>query len=208
MTPVCSHNEAVLALRYRSRLPLDLRRTLAPLRRSAGDPTHADVNGAVWRTVPAPSGPATLRFQQAANGDVLIVGWGPGAEEALTGVPHLLGADDAFAGLVPDSLLGSSLLLRDLVRRFVGVRQIRTGRVFESLVPAVLEQKVTGIEAFRAWNSLVRRYGIPAPGPAPAGMRVMPPPATWLRIPSWEWHRAGVDAKRSSTILAACRVAP
>jgi 3-methyladenine DNA glycosylase/8-oxoguanine DNA glycosylase len=32
-------------------------------------------------------------------------------------------------------------------------------------------------------------------------------PATWLRIPTWDWHRAGVDATRSRTILAACSVA-
>ena len=35
----------------------------------------------------------------------------------------------------------------------------------ESLVPAILEQKVTGIEAFRAWRALVVRYGERAPGP-------------------------------------------
>src|SRR3954465_1444493 len=88
------HNDPVLALRYRSRLPLDLRRTLAPLRRSRGDPTHVEVDGAVWRTVRAASGPATLRFEQASAGDVLVLAWGPGAEEAMDGVPDLLGASD------------------------------------------------------------------------------------------------------------------
>ena len=46
----------------------------------------------------------------------------------------------------------------------------------------------------------------PAPGPAD-DLYVMPEPRTWARIPSWEWHRAGVDHKRSSTILRAVRVA-
>ncbi|NUL33643.1 DNA-3-methyladenine glycosylase 2 family protein, partial [Streptomyces lunaelactis] len=36
---------------------------------------------------------------------------------------------------------------------------------------------------------------------------VMPDPRTWALIPSWEWHRAGVDNKRASTILRAVRVA-
>jgi 3-methyladenine DNA glycosylase/8-oxoguanine DNA glycosylase len=197
----------VPAIRYRSRLPLDLRRTLAPLRRSAGDPTHMTVNGAIWRTVPCWSsdgpGPATLRLEQAANGDVVTSAWGPGAEQALRRVPDLLGARDQSTALNVDHGL-----LSDLARRFVGVRLLRTGRVFEALVPAVLEQKVTGIEAFRAWRWLVRRYGTPAPGPAPAGLLVMPGPEVWRRIPSWDWHRAGVDAKRSRTILAACSVAP
>jgi 3-methyladenine DNA glycosylase/8-oxoguanine DNA glycosylase len=76
------------------------------------------------------------------------------------------------------------------------------------LVPAVLEQKVTGSEARSAWRHLVRRYGIPAPGPAPAGMFVAPDAGTWRRVPSWEWRRAGVDGKRARTVLAAVAVAP
>jgi 3-methyladenine DNA glycosylase/8-oxoguanine DNA glycosylase len=94
-----------------------------------------------------------------------------------------------------------------LWRRYAGLRVIRTGRVFEALVPAVLEQKVTGREARGAWRWLVNRYGEPAPGPGPAGLRVCPPPAVWRRIPSWDWHRAGVDGNRSRTIIAAARVA-
>lgn len=35
----------------------------------------------------------------------------------------------------------------------------------------------------------------------------MPSPRTWALIPSWEWHRAGVDDKRASTVLRAVRVA-
>ena len=67
-------------------------------------------------------------------------------------------------------------------------------------------------EAYRAWRLLVRRYGTPAPGPQDGlfgahGLYVMPDARTWSLIPSWEWHRAGVDAKRSSTILRAVRVA-
>jgi 3-methyladenine DNA glycosylase/8-oxoguanine DNA glycosylase len=77
----------------------------------------------------------------------------------------------------------------------------------ESLIPSVLEQKVTTDEAYRAWRLLVRKFGEPAPGPAPARMHVMPAPRTWALIPSWEWHRAGVDNKRASTILRAVRVA-
>lgn len=206
------HTERVSAVRYRSRLPLDLARTLAPLRRSAGDPTHMTINGAIWRTVPGTGpdptcsgadGPATLRLEQAGDGTVFARAWGPGAERALRGVPDLLGARDPSTALSVDCRL-----LKDLARRYVDVRLTRTGRVFEALVPAVLEQKVTGLEAFRAWRWLVRRYGTPAPGPAPAGLLVMPPPEVWRRIPSWDWHRAGVDAKRSRTILAACTVAP
>jgi 3-methyladenine DNA glycosylase/8-oxoguanine DNA glycosylase len=92
-------------------------------------------------------------------------------------------------------------------KRRPGLRLTRTGLVMESLIPSVLEQKVTTDEAYRAWRLLVRKFGEPAPGPAPARMHVMPAPRTWALIPSWEWHRAGVDNKRASTILRAVQVA-
>ncbi len=38
-------------------------------------------------------------------------------------------------------------------------------------------------------------------------MRVPPDSTTWASIPSWDWHRAGVEAVRSRTIAAAARVA-
>src|SRR6266566_2209462 len=57
-----------------------------------------------------------------------------------------------------------------------------------------------------AWRPLLLRFGDQPPGPAPAGMRVFPPPRTWLRIPSWEWHRAGVEAVRARTIAGAAQV--
>jgi 3-methyladenine DNA glycosylase/8-oxoguanine DNA glycosylase len=98
-------------------------------------------------------------------------------------------------------------VLRELSTRFQGVRIGRTGRVLEALVPAVLEQKVVGVEARRAWRHLLLRFGTPAPGPAPAGMRVPPPAAVWRRIPSWEWHRAGVEGVRARTIIGAAEVA-
>ena len=74
-------------------------------------------------------------------------------------------------------------------------------------MPAVLEQKVVGREAHRAWRFLLLKYGEAAPGPAPAGMRVVPPPRTWARVPSWDWHRAGVEGVRARTIMNAAAVA-
>jgi 3-methyladenine DNA glycosylase/8-oxoguanine DNA glycosylase len=38
-------------------------------------------------------------------------------------------------------------------------------------------------------------------------MRVVPDPAAWAAIPSWEWHRAGVGPQRSATVMRAVRVA-
>jgi 3-methyladenine DNA glycosylase/8-oxoguanine DNA glycosylase len=82
----------------------------------------------------------------------------------------------------------------------------RTGRVVEALVPAIIEQKVLGADAFLSWRQLLGRHGEPAPGPAPAGMRLPLTAQEWAALPSWEWHRAGVDPKRYRTVQAVTRL--
>ncbi|HWC33904.1 MAG TPA: hypothetical protein VG650_03650 [Mycobacteriales bacterium] len=79
--------------------------------------------------------------------------------------------------------------------------------MLESLVPAVLEQKIVGLDAFAMWRRLVTRFGEPAPGPAPDGMRLIPTNETWQAIPSWEWHRAGVEQRKARTIALAASYA-
>ncbi|GAA2451859.1 DNA-3-methyladenine glycosylase 2 family protein [Streptomyces glaucus] len=182
--------------------PLDLGLVLGPLRRGPADPTfRAMPDGSVWRASRTPAGPGTLRVS-AHGAEVRGEAWGPGAEWLLHHLPELLGAADDPSAFAP-----RHRLLALARHRRPGLRLTRTGLVLESLIPSVLEQKVTTAEAYRAWRLLVRRYGDPAPGPAPGRMYVMPAPRTWALIPSWEWHRAGVDDKRASTILRAVRVA-
>jgi 3-methyladenine DNA glycosylase/8-oxoguanine DNA glycosylase len=117
-------------------------------------------------------------------------------------VPDLLGAHDT-----PDGFIARHRCVADAVRRSPGLRLTRTGLVFDQVVPAVLEQKVTGIEAKRSWRELLWRFGSTPPGPAPHGMRVAPGPAELLALPDWEWHRAGVDQQRRRAIRAAATVA-
>ncbi|MFI8271202.1 MULTISPECIES: DNA-3-methyladenine glycosylase family protein [Streptomyces] len=183
--------------------PLDLRLVLGPLRRGPADPTFRMTgDGTFWRATRTPAGPGTLRI--ARRGDrIAAAAWGPGADWLLEGLPALLGAEDD-----PDAFVPRHRLLALTRHRRQGLRLLRTGLVLESLIPSVLEQKVTTNEAYRAWRHLVRRFGTPAPGPtADLGLHVMPDPRGWAMIPSWEWHKANVDAKRSSTILRAVRVA-
>ncbi|MFI1567223.1 DNA-3-methyladenine glycosylase family protein [Streptomyces sp. NPDC020490] len=183
--------------------PLDLGLVLGPLRRGPADPTfRAMPDGSVWRASQTPAGPGTLRVTAHA-GEVRGEAWGPGAEWLLEQLPQLLGAADD-----PDAFAPRHRVVALARHRRPGLRLTRTGLVLESLIPSVLEQKVTTDEAYRAWRLLVRKYGEPAPGPAAGGrLWVMPAPRTWALIPSWEWHRAGVDNKRASTILRAVRVA-
>jgi 3-methyladenine DNA glycosylase/8-oxoguanine DNA glycosylase len=186
---------------------VDLPLTLGVHRRGPSDPAYrVDPAGAIWRTTLTPDGPGTLRVTSRRPDDsgTLVTGqaWGPGATWLLDRLPAQLGADDDPSGFTP-----RHPVLADLAVRYLGLRIGRTWRVFESLVPAVLEQKVLGIEAHRAWRILLRKYGEPAPGPAPAGLRVVPPAQAWARIPSWDWHRAGVEGVRARTIINAAAVA-
>ncbi len=183
--------------------PLDLRLTLGPLLRGQGDPTQrVDAAGRWWRACRTPDGPGTLVIA-AAGERIHARAWGPGAGWLLSSVPDLLGARDDVAAFV-----AHHQPVHDALRSHPGLRVPRTSLVMEALVPAILEQLVTGIEAKRSWRELVTRFGEPAPGPVPRGLTVMPEPAAWVRLPDWEWHRAGVDGRRRQTLIAAARLAP
>jgi 3-methyladenine DNA glycosylase/8-oxoguanine DNA glycosylase len=189
---------------WRAPFPVKIRQALVVHRRGPGDPAfRIDRAGAIWRTSLTPDGPGTLRVTASPGAVVAASAWGPGANWLLATLPGQLGAADDPGGFVP-----FHDRMRDLVRQFPALRLGRTDRVLEALVPAVLEQKVVGIEAHRAWRRLLHWFGAPAPGPAPAGMRVFPPPAVWAAIPSWDWHRAGVEPVRARTIAGAASVAP
>ncbi len=195
--------DAELSWEWCAPFPVDLRQALIVHRRGPGDPAfRIDSAGAIWRTSLTPDGPGTLRVSARTRTVVTASAWGPGARWLAASLPGQLGAADDPACFKP-----VHARLRELVRQFPDLRLGRSDRVLEALVPAVLEQKVVGIEAHRAWRRLLHWHGLPAPGPAPAGMRVFPPPAAWAAIPSWDWHRAGVEPVRARTIAGAARVA-
>lgn len=212
--------------------PVDLRLTLFPLRRGHADPTMQwTADGAAWRTQRTPDGIATLRMlahrSTAPDGslatEVELAAWGPGAEWSIAHAPELLGEGDDWSELdallerlsVDDGPAHASGLdpavvagLARVRRRHAGLRLLRTGIVLDSAVAAVLEQKVTGVEARRAWRTLIRQHGEVAPGPAPEGMRVMPDAERWRSIPDHDWHRAGVGPQRMATLRRVTAVAP
>ena len=179
---------------------IDLQAMLRPLRRGSGDPTWAPGSGnSIWRTTRTPDGPGVEHLIPQPNGAVRCEAYGPGAAWLVERLPELLGSVDRQEGFVPPDVLARTHRERH------GWRVPRTRRVVEALVAAVLEQKVTGMEAWRAWRDLVRWYGEPAPAAPgrPDALLVVPEAQTWRQIPSWDWHRAGVDRSRSSTIVRA-----
>ena len=170
--------------------------TLSPLRRGPGDPCYQVVDGAIWKTSLMASGPVTARITTSARTVVDCEAWGDGADEFCTRLPAMLGANDDATGFEP-----VEPTIAAAHRKAPHLRLGRTDRVLEALVPAVLEQRVSGKDAFRAWRLLVTKFGTPAPGPTPVPMRVPPPADVWRRIPSWEFHLANVDPGRARTLV-------
>lgn len=182
--------------------PVDLPRTVGALVHGSGDPAHCfDAGGAFWWACSTPTGDGTLNLR-VSRGQAHAVAWGPGAQWLLDRLPALLGAGDDWSDLDLTALPK----LAELLRRYPGMRLPSSGRILDSLVPAILEQRVTGMEARRSWRQLLHRYGTPAPGPVPR-MRIAPNPTTLLQVPTWGWHRLGVDAQRQRAIRAAATVA-
>lgn len=181
--------------------PANVALTLALLRRGPADPTFRRVGDQIWRTSRMPSGPVSYAVEQVSPTHVRGRAWGPGRHEFIDRLPQLIGADDD-----PSSFRAEHPVLTDGVLRFPGLRVPRTGLILEALIPAIIEQKVLGVDAFAAQRRLLRRFGEAPPGPAPEGMRVVPDAAGWAAIPSWEWHLAGVDPKRARAAQASARV--
>ncbi len=187
----------------RSERPLDLAATISPLRRGFGDPCHRQTpDGSHWHASRMPSGAVTYRLRQLDRHTVDARAWGPGGEEFLERVPAMLCLDEDVSDFAPEHPK-----VAEAHRLHPGLRMLRTGLVWEALVPAVLEQKVHTKTAHDSWRKLVWRYGTPAPGPAPEGLRIMPDAETWRHIPSWVYHRANVGPQRSKTIVLAARIA-
>lgn len=191
---------------WRPDWPCAVGQTLAVLRHGPADPTARYGTSVFWRGMRTPDGPVTLQLEvAAADRTVSATAWGDGAQWALDAVPAMLGADDDSSGFAPDR----HPVVAQLARRFPHLRLPRTGLVMEALVPAVIEQKVTGKEAFAGYRRLVHFFGERAPGPGTdLRLWVPPSPRALVSIASWDWLRMGIDPARSRTVVAAARVAP
>ncbi|MFL6180069.1 MAG: DNA-3-methyladenine glycosylase family protein [Actinomycetes bacterium] len=153
-----------------------------------------EASGAVWWATSTPLGDGTLRLARR-SGEVHANAWGDGAEWLIDGVPSLLGADDDVA---IETFRPHHAQVREALRRLPGWRVPHTRRPFDACVAAVLEQKVTGLEARSSWRMLVTRFGRPAPGPIP--MTIAPSASVLRALSDWEFRRAGVTPQRVRTL--------
>lgn len=179
--------------------PVDLAKTLFPLVRGAGDPTTRIEGRELWRSSRTPQGPATLHLLQTEPDVIDAEAFGPGSEIALRDAPGLAGALDDDAGFPPP---GAHPLIRDLHRRLRAIRLTRANELVRLLVPTIFEQKVTGIEARRAYRRLTLALGEPAPGPDP--LLLPPDPARIAALPYERFHPFGVERRRADVLRSVC----
>lgn len=176
----------------------ELRATISPLARGPYDPCLRRGRTEIWRATHTPDGPGTEVLRATAD-SVEVEAWGPGAAWLVEHAPALVGAHDA-----PGSFAPTMEPFRSLHRRYPHLRLTTAGNVVELMVPTILEQKVTSEEAHRAYARLVRAHGTSAPGPC-EGLRLPPTPAELAVLPSFAWHRVGVERKRADTVREVCR---
>ena len=171
--------------------------TLGPLRHGPYDPTIRFEGPVAWWATRTLEGPATVRLAPGRAG-WRASAWGQGAAWMISQVPRLLGSEDE-----PGALVLCPGPLRDIAASLAGLRFGRSDRVLASLVPAVIEQKVTGLEAQRSYRRLVLRYGEPAPGPG--GLRLAPSAGTLAALAYFELHPLGLEQRRAVTLIRAAQ---
>lgn len=174
--------------------PLDLWLTLGAL---GSGPSLRHHDGALWRATRTPEGPAAVRLRRH-NGTIDVEAWGAGAGYAVEHVPEWCGEKDDDSGFT-----AHHPLIAQLRREIRGLRMPRTGAVFEALVPAVILQQVTTVEARNSYHHLVNALGEAAPGPV--ALKLPPSPEVLAHTPYWRFHLFGIERRRADIIVRAAR---
>ena len=203
------------SLRWHPGGPFDLMQTIGTLLRGHGDPSIRTAPDGIWFAFTTPRGPATLRLATAGTAGGPCrgragLGSRSGGRRRFRAAHARAATTTGPASTSPRSTPRSRAWWLKPDAGTSPIRLPATGRMIDSLVPTILEQKVTVIEARRGYRYLMYRFGTAAPGAgtvAPANLLVQPTAAQWLRIPSWEWHKAGVGPQRSATVMRALRSA-
>jgi 3-methyladenine DNA glycosylase/8-oxoguanine DNA glycosylase len=182
----------------------DFGATVGQLPMGGHDPCVRIAAGAFWWATRTPDGPATLRLSRDGDG-LLATGYGPGREWVLERADGVAGLRDDIASF--GAVAHRHPVVKDLARRYAGLRLPALGRVFPRLLRAIFEQKVTGKEAYRAYSATVRHFHAaagrePAPGPLP--LMLPPDPSAVATTPYWVFHPFGVEQRRADTL---CRAA-
>lgn len=167
------------------------------------DPCARFIDGRYWWAVRTPDGPGTLSLHR--DGASLVgTGYGPGAGWLAGRADAVAGLRDSRSGF--DEVATAHPVVARLARTHRGLRLPATGRLFPRLLRAILEQKVTGTEAYRGYAATVRHFRQPAPGPVPR-LLLPPDPAEVAAAPYWVFHPFGVERRRADTVRRAAAAA-
>jgi 3-methyladenine DNA glycosylase/8-oxoguanine DNA glycosylase len=172
--------------------------SVGPLILGGYDPCGRFVGRDFWLAARTPDGPVTVRLARAGT-ELVATGYGPGAAWIIDRADAVAGLRDDLSGF--PALAANHPLVARLAKTFLGVRMPATGLVFPRVLRAILEQKVTGKEAHRAYRAIVRHFGETAPGPVE--LTLPPEPAAVAATPYWRFHPFGVEQRRTQTLLRA-----
>jgi len=183
--------------------PYDFAGTVGGLAMGRHDPCARVALGAFWWATRTPDGPGTLRLRRD-GAELEATGYGPGAAWVVDRADAVAGLRDDLSGF--DAVAAAHPLVARLAKVHSGLRLAATGRVFARVLRAILEQKVTGKEAYRGYAATVRHFREPAPGPLD-GLLLPPDPAAVAGTPYWVFHPFGIEARRADTVRRAAAVA-
>jgi 3-methyladenine DNA glycosylase/8-oxoguanine DNA glycosylase len=103
----------------------------------------------------------------------------------------------------PATFTGRHKAVDSAVRRLGALHLPCSATPYHEVLPAILGQRITAAQALAQWARLCERYGEIAPGPL--GLRLPPTPERLLAVPSWEFHRLGIEEQRARTLRVAAR---
>jgi 3-methyladenine DNA glycosylase/8-oxoguanine DNA glycosylase len=169
---------------------------LASTVRGSKDPVMIGPGETRWNTR-TPDGLGSLRLERVSGSSVSAEAWGPGADWMMQQAPRLLGAEDDVSDFhPPPGKLSDQWRARPFL---LG----RTDRLWDSLVGAILGQKVQAKNAYKSRRMIARRYGDEAPGPD--GGSILPSPERTAELGYADFHPLGVERKRAEILLRVAR---
>jgi 3-methyladenine DNA glycosylase/8-oxoguanine DNA glycosylase len=185
--------------------PLDVIGNTGQARTGRADPTGFVRDGRVWHAAYYSGGAAVLSVW-TDGGALQAEAWGDGAADALAAVPDFVGLTDDAAGFDPSG----HPLTRDVALQHPGARLIRTCNIFDALVPTIVGQKVTGVQALRSYQTLVRRVRTRAPLPHVSRRPLFMPPTPAEVLTALSGHGAttlAIDVSRAAALREVALVA-
>lgn len=133
------------------------------------------------------------------DGTMRIRTWGAGGDWLRANVPAMTGELDQ-----PVVFSTGHPAVLNAQRNHPNTRLGASRTLYHELLPVVLAQRITALEAFRQWERLCCEFGEVAPGPV-QGLRLPPTPERLAATPSWQLHPLGIERRRADALIEVAR---